>query len=61
MAQKKRPGWVIRALMKAFASEPTKDHKMSRVKRKNPDYLYTAHQDESRRRSWLGKGKGGRS
>jgi hypothetical protein len=61
-AKKKRPSWIIRALKAAFADKPTKDTKVSRVKRKNPDYLYTAHQDEARRRSWLSKkNHGGRS
>lgn len=62
MAQKKRPGWIIRALKAAFADSPTPKTKMSKVKRKNPDYLYTAHQDEARRMSWLRKkNQGGRS
>lgn len=62
MAQKKRPSWIIRALKAAFADKPTKDTKMSRVRRKHPDYLYTAHQDEARRKGWMKKrGQGGRS
>lgn len=56
---KKRPSWVIRALLKAFADKPDKNYKMSRVKRAHPDYLYRATQGEVQRRSLLDRFKGG--
>lgn len=60
--KKPRPSWVIRALKAAFADKPTPQTKMSKVKRKYPDALYSAHQSEAQRKGWMGRrDKGGRS
>lgn len=54
----KRPSWVIRAIKRAFASNPTPETRVSRVQRKYPDYLYSATAGEVERRRLLGRRRG---